>query len=62
MVANSYVFVISVMEPHSLLLNKVLDKHVAISSLYHEDGVSMFLRNIRNKVPNFKVPNFKQSA
>ena len=55
MVVKIHVVVISVMGPHRLLRNKVLEKHIAISSLYHEDGNSMFLRNVDNKVPNFSV-------
>ena len=57
MVVNIHVVFLSVMGPHILVRNKVLEKRVAISSVYHEDGSSMFLRNVGNKVPKFSTIN-----
>jgi len=56
-VVNIHVVVFSVMGPHILVRTKVLEKHVATSSLYHVDGSSMFLRNVGYKVPNFSTIN-----
>jgi len=57
MMSNIHVVVFLVMRLHILVRNKLLEKHVAISSLYHEEGSSMFLRNVRNKVPKFSTIN-----
>jgi len=57
MMVNIHVVVFLVMRFHILVRNKVLVKHVAISSVYHEGGRSIFLRNVGNKVPKSSTIN-----
>ena len=57
MMMNIFVVVFSVMRPHILVRNKVLEKHFVIFSLYHEEGSSVFHRNAGNKVPKFSTIN-----